>query len=263
MLSELKQNVYMAGQAYEVAFAYQPGNQEILLCIHGLGCDKTSFEQIRQYSSLFPQQILLVDLLGFGASAQPVADDNFSYTMAQQAQLLCGLLNDFEFNKLSIVAHSMGGAVALSLPKILLANLHCFINVEGNLIEQDCFFSARMCDSGLAEFKAKKFPRFCQRVRDQAHVAEPLSRCSVEAFYYSAQDLVAVSKGEQLLASYAELAGRNVYIYGQRNKEIPVLKTLVDSNVLQVAGAGHFIMNEVPEVFYPQVAALLALPNLR
>lgn len=262
MINELKQNIYMSGQSYGVALAYKPGNQEMLLCIHGLGCDKSSFEQIRQYSSLFPQQILLVDLLGFGASEQPMVSDQFSYTMAQQAQMLCALLNDFEFNKLSIVAHSMGGAVALSLPEILLASLHCFINVEGNLIEEDCFFSARMCDAGLAEFKTKKFPRFRQRVSDQAYVAEPLSRCSDEAFYYSAQDLVAASNGKQLITNYRQLSGRNIYVYGERNKAIPVLGVLAGNKLLEIADAGHFIMQDAPEIFYPKVAEMLALPNL-
>ena len=125
---------------YEIAAVYSKGSGDLLFCIHGLGCSHNSFRSLEGQSELKDYSFLAVDLFGFGNSGR---SDEFSYSMEDHAEICAALLQQFSYERLHLLAHSMGGAIALLLPPNILDSVESFANIEGNLIAADCGIASR------------------------------------------------------------------------------------------------------------------------
>lgn len=84
------------------------GRGPVVLLLHGLGCDHTTWEPVieslsRRYTVLAP------DLLGHGASDKPRAD----YTLGGYANGMRDLLTVLGIDKVTVIGHSFGGGVAM------------------------------------------------------------------------------------------------------------------------------------------------------
>ena len=84
------------------------GSGPVLLLLHGLGCDHTTWEPVidvlaERYTVLAP------DLLGHGQSAKPRAD----YSLGGYANGMRDLLTVLGIDKVTVVGHSFGGGVAM------------------------------------------------------------------------------------------------------------------------------------------------------
>lgn len=107
----------MSEQRHEVQYvtihghrrAYvRAGSGPVLLLLHGLGCDHTTWEPVidqlaRRYTVIAP------DLLGHGESAKPRAD----YSVGGYANGMRDLLTVLGIDKVTVVGHSFGGGVAM------------------------------------------------------------------------------------------------------------------------------------------------------
>jgi pimeloyl-ACP methyl ester carboxylesterase len=194
-------------------------------------------------------QLLAVDLVGYGESSKP---EDFSYSMEDQADILRALLDKMTFEKIHLVAHSMGGAVGLLLGKHIEDRLGSFINVEGNLIASDCGLISRKAISiSYDEFKDAMFNRVIARGpklwREMSAKSDPLG------FYKSSESLVAWSDTEQLLEIFVGLEARKIYVYGDQNADMEILQRLGSIEKVSVPGSGHFVMNDNPKTFYALV----------
>src|SRR4051794_37626246 len=84
------------------------GRGPVLLLLHGLGCDHTTWLPVvaalsRRYTVIAP------DLLGHGKSAKPRAD----YSVGGYANGMRDLLTVLGIDKVTVVGHSFGGGVAM------------------------------------------------------------------------------------------------------------------------------------------------------
>ena len=92
---------------HERAFV-KVGTGPVLLLLHGLGCDHTSWDPVigslaRRYTVIAP------DLLGHGQSAKPRAD----YSIGGYANAMRDLLTVLGIETVTVVGHSLGGGVAM------------------------------------------------------------------------------------------------------------------------------------------------------
>ena len=84
------------------------GSGPVLLLLHGLGCDHTTWAPVlgqlaKKYTVIAP------DLLGHGASDKPRAD----YSVGGYANGMRDLLTVLNIDKVTVVGHSLGGGVAM------------------------------------------------------------------------------------------------------------------------------------------------------
>ncbi len=98
---------YLTIHGYRRAFV-KVGSGPVLLLLHGLGCDHTTWTPVidslaRRYTVIAP------DLLGHGASAKPRAD----YSVGGYANGVRDLLTVLGIDKVTVVGHSFGGGVAM------------------------------------------------------------------------------------------------------------------------------------------------------
>ena len=107
----------MSGTSHEVQYltlhghrrAYvKVGSGPVLLLLHGLGCDHTTWEPVigtlaKRYTVIAP------DLLGHGLSDKPRAD----YSVGGYANGMRDLLTALGVDKVTVIGHSFGGGVAM------------------------------------------------------------------------------------------------------------------------------------------------------
>ena len=84
------------------------GSGPVLLLLHGLGCDHTTWSRVidslaKRYTVIAP------DLLGHGLSDKPRAD----YSVGGYANGMRDLLTVLGIDKVTVVGHSFGGGVAM------------------------------------------------------------------------------------------------------------------------------------------------------
>ncbi len=206
----------------------------------------------------FPQfadfQLLTVDLVGYGDSSKP---QDFTYSMEDQAKLLGLVLQDLAHSRIHIVAHSMGGAIGLLLEEDLPNEIASFVNIEGNMIDEDCGLVSRKTTTvSFEEFRDNIF----DRIRNNG--PEPWKKLSVKSdalgFYRSCESLVEWSDSEKLLDRYLHLETTKAYIYGEQNSDMEILGRLGDARKIPISASGHFVMNDNPVEFYHRLYEIVA-----
>ncbi|MFB7665367.1 alpha/beta fold hydrolase [Kitasatospora sp. NPDC056138] len=90
-----------------------PGAEPARVYVHGLGASSPPyFTEAALHPLLAGRRSLLVDLLGFGISDRPA---DFDYTLESHADALARALEAAGVGRAQLVAHSMGGSVAIVL----------------------------------------------------------------------------------------------------------------------------------------------------
>ncbi|MGI5158475.1 alpha/beta fold hydrolase [Microbispora sp. CA-102843] len=90
-----------------------PGAEPPRVYVHGLGSSSAPYyAEAAAHPALAGFRSLLVDLLGFGISDRP---DDAAYTLEEHADLLAEALTQAKAVPADVVAHSMGGGVAILL----------------------------------------------------------------------------------------------------------------------------------------------------
>ena len=92
---------------HERAFV-KVGQGPVLLLLHGLGCDHTTWDPIIDALAEH-HTVIAPDLLGHGVSAKPRAD----YSIGGYANGMRDLLTVLGIETVSVVGHSLGGGVAM------------------------------------------------------------------------------------------------------------------------------------------------------
>ena len=104
-----------------VKLAYEEyGHGKPVLFLHGFGASSFSWRFVAQtLSKQLNRRCICLDLMGFGASEKPLDE---SYTLTRQANLVSGFISKMEIESLSLVGHSYGGGVCLTL-------VSCYVSI--------------------------------------------------------------------------------------------------------------------------------------
>ena len=90
-----------------------PGAEPTRVYLHGLGASSSAYyAAVATNPALAGRRSLLMDLLGHGISDRPA---DASYTLEEHADLLATALTAAGVSAAEVIAHSMGGAVAIVL----------------------------------------------------------------------------------------------------------------------------------------------------
>jgi pimeloyl-ACP methyl ester carboxylesterase len=167
--------------------------------------------------------------------------------MKQQASNLQQLLIEEHIKSVLIIAHSMGGAVAIELIEKLALNKQINVKgiviLEGNLDENDTFYSSKIATRSFEEYKNKT-----------------KNKKNAFSLWASSVDLVKVSKKHYLLPKLMKFLDFPAYfMFGAANKGRYTSEKLIENNGLQliyIPKAGHFIHKENPKSFWSKIKDL-------
>ena len=117
MLKNMNLDEWQRGGAYfdyqknKIFYRFVEKSKEALVCLHGF--PSSSFDYHKIYYSLAARfAVLTFDLIGYGFSDKP---KDFDYTTFQQADVLCGLIEHLQIEKLHVLAHDYGNTITLEL----------------------------------------------------------------------------------------------------------------------------------------------------
>ncbi|MFD5812792.1 alpha/beta fold hydrolase [Streptomyces sp. NPDC127038] len=217
--------------------------------VHGLGSASTVYNaHIAARPELAGRRTLFVDLPGHGISDRPAG---FGYTLEGHATALAAALDAAEVTAGELVAHSMGGAVAIVLAHRRPELVSRLVLVEANL---DPHPPVTAGSSGIASYEEDDYVENGGHARVLAKVGHPwaatMRLADPRALHRSATGLVrgTTPTMRHLLVG---LTAERVYLQGELSGELPGAEDLEAAGVrvVTVPGAGHNIMFDNPDAF--------------
>ena len=231
-------------QFFDIAYIHRQRSEELILFFHGIACTKNGFRHLYDDPLFEDYSLLFYDMVGHGDSSKP---DDFNYTMEDQALICQQMIDQFPHQRLHLVAHSMGSAVALLLPPETLSRTGSFANLEGNLIGEDCYFTRRIIQNSFEDYKEIVFDK--QKKKFVDNILFEYDRTTPVAIYKTAESLVYWSDTNELLNRFYDLQCPRAYFIGEQNNDLVVLSRLKDIPVIRIPDSGHAMMIEKPKEF--------------
>ena len=90
-----------------------PSNGSPVLLVHGWGCSGVFFRKLIPPLIATGRRVMALDLRGHGASAKPT--DEGLYSADAMGDFVAAAIDALELPRTAIVAHSLGGGIALDL----------------------------------------------------------------------------------------------------------------------------------------------------
>lgn len=251
-----------------------------LLLIHGLGTNGSTWTQwITRLSR--NHRVFVVEMKGFGASPKP-RDDR--YAPPDQASLLHHLIVREDLRTLTLIGHSLGGAVALLVAKRLLKDdpprLKRIVLVAGAAADQEVSVFLRLAGRPLlgkallstvpirflvreAMKRAYHDPNLVKGSLVESYAESLRSRGGRHAFSASARHLTAPDAREAL-AGIEDLPIPTLLLWGELDRIVPLqcgrhLQAVLPNATLDVLpGCGHMPQEERPQESLDRVLRFLA-----
>lgn len=255
--TELREIEYLGGSGnISISITLRPGGDDLLLCLHGLGCAKESFDSAYEVNALAGLTICAFDFPGHGASGRFA--DPAHYSIQTYADLTVALVRQLNPRRLFLLCHSMGCAAGLVASQELRTS--AFISVEGNLVAQDCgLASRRAAEQPRDEFVDTGYPHFRSGLaasgrRDLQTWAGWYAQADPVALHRCAGSLVEWSDSGKLLDLFTAQS-RATYLHGEDSELDYLLPSLRGVPVHAIPGSGHFPMLDNPDAFWAAVAS--------
>lgn len=236
-----------------VRWTESEGSGPARVFVHGLGAASAVYHaHIAARPELTGRRSLFVDLPGHGISDRPA---DFGYSLEDHADALAAALDEARVTGAEIVAHSMGGSVAIVLAHRRGDLVSRLVLTEANL---DPDPAATAGSSEIASYEEEDFvagghARVLEKVGPQW--AATMRLADPRALHRSATGLVRGTK-PTMRAMLMGLPMERVYLQGALSGELVGAGELMASGVrvLTIPNAGHNVMLETPEAFASAIA---------
>ena len=140
------------GRGSRIRWTEVPGEQPARVYVHGLGSVSSVYHaHIAARPELAGRRSLFVDLPGHGISDRP---GHFGYTLEDHADALAAALDTAGLTGSELIAHSMGGAVAIVLAHRRPGLVSRLVLAEANL---DPCPARTAGSSGIASYEEEAF----------------------------------------------------------------------------------------------------------
>jgi pimeloyl-ACP methyl ester carboxylesterase len=254
-------NLDITCKGIEVPVAYwvRPGEKETVVYVHGLGCTKRDFEGAARHSAVSEHTLVAFDLPGSGESYYP---EGLQLGMDDLAGVTAEVALKLDLPQFTLVGHSMGGLVALLCAERHQNRVKSFINIEGNLSPQDCFFSRIAAKYSADKFTERVFRAFVRNlarsenggIRDYAKSLE--TSASRRAYHDYSCSLVDYCDNGGLLERFIGINVPKLFIYGSENRELRYKPRLTEAGIrmAEVPDSGHFPDHDNPDALYRIIA---------
>lgn len=242
---------------FRLSVRFREGGDDLVMFVHGLGCSKESWRAAWQRPELRGRSLLALDLPGFGHSVCP---PGFTADLADYARVLGALIDAHALRRIHLVAHSMGGSIALLLPPQVLARLESLVLVEPRLFRSSCGVAMEAAGVTADEFRNTIFPAIRRRMAGDPRAAFDLDRTDMDAFYVSARSLVDWTADHALLDRFQAVMCRKFFIYGADNQHLQELAFVEPALTVAIEDAAHFVMSDNPDGFYDRLSTILYSP---
>lgn len=229
---------------------------DLIVFMHGIGCAKESYAEAFDAAALNDFSLCAFDFPGHGESASLAENSVEAY-----ADVSMRLIESIGAKRVSVVAHSMGGAVGLLVAQKL--DVACYVSVEGNLVAEDCaLVSRKTARADFDTFTTRTFYRFAERLRESPRKdvqawARWYPECDPVAIHQISRSLVDWSDSGQLIELFLAMKNK-AYVYGGDEERVKyLLPLLAKVPTYSIPDSGHFMMVDNPTGFYEVIADII------
>ncbi|MFF1763900.1 alpha/beta fold hydrolase [Streptomyces sp. NPDC058249] len=248
------QQAQFDGKGSHIRWTEAAGAEPSRVYVHGLGSASTVYNaHIAARPELAGRRTLFVDLPGHGISDRPA---DFGYTLEDHAEALAVALDTAHVTGAELVAHSMGGAVAIVLAHRRPDLVSRLVLAEANL---DPHPPVTAGSSGIASYDEEDYVVSGGHARVLEKVgpfwAATMRLADPRALHRTAKGLRR-GTSPTMRRMLEELTAERVYLQGELSGELPGREDLEAAGVrvVTVPGAGHNVMFDNPDAFAAEVA---------
>jgi pimeloyl-ACP methyl ester carboxylesterase len=235
-----------------------PGQGPPRVYVHGLGATSPAyFTEVAVDPRLAGRRSLLIDLLGHGISDRPT---HFDYTLESHADTLAGALTTAGVSGAELIAHSMGGSVAIVLAARHPGLVSRLVLIDANL-DPLPRAPGSSGSSGIAAFSEEDFVSGggWEQVRDRVgtHWWSTMRLAGREALHRSAYHTRGTTPTmRQLLL---DLTIPRTFLLPEADGPLPGADALIEAGVwvVPIPDCGHNIMLDNREAFVKATATAL------
>lgn len=252
---------------YQLSYLVRPGPEEPIVFFHGLGSSKSDFVEAAHIAALGSHALLSFDFPGCGQSNY---FDDTNLTLDDLAEIAERFAAALQLPPFTLIGHSMGGATALLFCLRYPARVTRFINVEGNLAPEDCFYSREVEQIPFLGHEEEYFEGFRQRqllsgkagFETFAHIFRQ-NVWSDRIWYDYCRSIVHHSDHSGLLEKFISLDVPRLFVYGSENRHLSYLPRLQQAGVplAEIPASNHFPTYTNPEVYYRVLADFVHRTN--
>ena len=251
----------VAGVALRVATMHRDGRRAPIVFLHGFGSTKEDYADVIYYSQFDDRPIVAFDAPGCGETE---CADLSALSIPFLRQAAQRVLQHYGLERFHLVGHSMGGLTALALAIDNDTPILSLTKIEGNLTPEDCFLSRQIVDfpsDDPAEFiesfaeRAWQSPAFSH----QLYAAALRYKVRPDAVAPIFRSMVRCSENDDLLAKFTELACAKMFVYGDRNRSLSYLGTLMERGVqlAEIERSGHWPMYANPPALWSRLGQFI------
>lgn len=255
-------SIFYKSQKFTIEYFDREGEFQTVLLLHGLGGAKENYYEACKSAALAGHRLISMDNPGTGNSTyyedMPLnVDDLAEITALFIAQLA---LKDFV-----LIGTSMGGLTTLLYLKHYgTEKVKAYINIEGNLMPEDCMFSSKVVQHKFEEFEQLFPSKIKEMVRNGNTgyhiIANNLAlNTNVRSYFEYSFQTVEYSATGALLDQFIQLKLPKLFIYGEHNSKLSYIPTLMKHNVptRAVSDSDHFIFYDNPKELYETIGTFI------
>ncbi|MBN2365319.1 MAG: alpha/beta hydrolase [Calditrichaeota bacterium] len=260
MIEQKTISITYNNQNFQISYFIRPGHSKTLLYLHGLGCSKDDFLSSAETGLLRSHTLVAFDFPGHGNSSYSTKLD-----MDDLVEITNLFIEKLNLHDIVLIGHSLGGLVALLFSDRYVEKVKAFINVEGNLKDEDCFFSRQVTEVDFETFVKKTFRT--QKFRLQLSKNPGFRKCAETFGKYNAQQaifdysptLVWYSDSRNLIDRFISLKLPRLFIHGSENRGLTYIPELVLKGlpVHEIPNSNHFPQYDNPSEFYTIISTFI------
>lgn len=255
------------GKAFNIEYFFREGHKETILFIHGLGGAKENYLESCKADSLAEHTLICFDNPGTGNSTYY---DDFLLDVDDLTQITSLFIEQLNITNFILCGTSMGGLTTLLyLKRGGLAKVKAYVNIEGNLMSEDCMFSSKVVTYDYDTFRNQIFPNTISDMKNNGNtgyhiIANNLQlNTNVKSYYNYSFQTVEYSGTGELLNQYLTMEIPKVFIYGQENSSLSYIPRLLqnDMTVKEISDSNHFVFYDNPKELYDTIGDFISNLN--
>lgn len=244
-------HVEVLNDGSRIGYVELPGNEPVRIFVHGLGSSSLAYyTSVATDPKIAGQRTLLIDLLGFGISDRP---QDFGYSLSEQAAALASFMDKLEMSKADVIAHSMGGAIAIMLASTRPDLVGRLVVCEANLLPTPRpRIDAYSEDLYIAE-------GFASTLKNIGNIWSVTMRLADPVAMYRSEQSLGKNMPTDLSDRFINLPMPHAFIQGERSPAPHDKDRIVaaDIPIITIPDAGHNMMLDNQDAFISALEKVL------
>jgi pimeloyl-ACP methyl ester carboxylesterase len=230
-------------------------DQRCLIFLHGWRVDSKIWLPILNQLSLESTSVYLIDLPGFGGSEEP----RQAFTVTDYAQVISTFLDKLKLKKVTLIGHSVGGRIAITLGSSRAFEKIILVDSAGlRLNNKRVFLLSHLSKIVSPFFKLSIFQKLRIKIYKILGSEDYLATPNLKDTYLN---LIA----KDLRVELGKISSFTWIVWGSEDKVTPVkmgkiMQTLIPkSKLILIKKAGHFPFLDQPEEFMTVLLHILKI----